>query len=94
MSDKPMAAVITALVVAPLCAACILGPVVLGSMIAGFWGWLSGSGVLVGASVAILAAVLAYALKRRGNRGRAASAGAAEQAARRDLEATGGPSHE
>ena len=90
MSDKPIAFLATALVVAPLCAACILGPVVLGSMIAGMWGWFSGNGVLVAAAVVIMVAVLGYALKHRQSREPAASTDARALATRRNVEASGG----
>ena len=90
MSDKPIALLVAALVVAPLCATCILGPVVLGSMIAGMWGWFSGNGVLVAATVVIVVAVLGYALKRRHSREPSAVTDARAPARRHTVEAQGG----
>ena len=78
MNEKPTAFLVAALVVAPLCAACILGPVVLGSMIAGLWGWFSGNGSLVAIAVIIVATALVYAVEHRRHRG----AGVREKAGR------------
>lgn len=93
MSEKPLAAVMTALVVAPLCAVCVLGPALLVSMIAGFRGWLSGTGILVVITL-IAAAIFVLALKRRRGPGSTASAGAEQMTTRRNVAAPGGPPHE
>ncbi len=68
MSDKPVAGIVAALVMVPACAACFLGPAIVGSMIAGTWGWFTGNGVLVVTVLVILAGLGAYALKRRQRR--------------------------
>ena len=41
MSDKPVAFFVTALVIAPVCSVCILGPAVVGGFLAGWFGWLA-----------------------------------------------------
>lgn len=64
MSDKPVAAFVTALVVAPLCSVCIFGPAVVGGALAGWFGWLSDIGAVAATALAIIAAVAAYALLR------------------------------
>ena len=65
MKEKATAGLVTALLVAPICALCLLGPVVLG----GFLTWVSArlggfdwgtAGVLAG-----LAAILVFAIVRR-----------------------------
>ena len=81
MSDKPLAVLVAALVVAPLCAICILGPAALGAMIAGVWGGFTGNTALLAVAVVILASALAYALKRRQRRGRDRASSAARNAA-------------
>lgn len=40
MSDKPLAVLLAAVAVAPLCVVCILGPAVIGGMFAGWFGWM------------------------------------------------------
>ncbi len=94
MSDKPIAVLMTALVVAPICVTCLVGPAVLGSMIVGLWGWFSGNAPLAAVAVVVMAASLVYALKRRQRRQPDASAGSREDAARRNVEGPGGMSHE
>ena len=69
MSDKPVAALVTVLVVAPLCAVCILGPAFLGAAIGGGFGWLAELRPLPTLGLATLAAVLAYGLFRLRRRG-------------------------
>ncbi len=65
MSDKPIAGLVIAAVVAPLCVLCVLGPVILASGVAGAWGWLSGLGPAVILVFVVLFAALAYGLLRR-----------------------------
>ena len=64
MSEKPIAGLVTAAVVAPLCALCFLGPVVLASGVAGVWGWLSGLGPTVILGLVLSVAALVYGLFR------------------------------
>ena len=64
MSDKPIAVLVTALVAAPLCVVCILGPAVIGGFLAGWFGWLSDIGPVPAAAFAIIGAILVYGLAR------------------------------
>jgi uncharacterized membrane protein len=59
MSDQPTAGLVTALLVAPICALCILGPAILGGVI----GWVSGNGPLVTALVVVFVGAGAIAVK-------------------------------
>lgn len=71
MSDKPIAVLVTALVAAPLCTVCILGPAAVGGALAGWFGWLSDIGPVAATAVAIIGAVVIYRLlRRRQNRAR------------------------
>ena len=80
MRDKPVAALAAVLVVAPICAVCLLGPAIFGAVIAGLGGWLSGNGPLTVAGVAILGGIGALALRYR-RRQRAAAQKATDNAA-------------
>ena len=42
MDDKPVAMLVAAAVVAPICALCILGPTILGSVVAWVSAWFGG----------------------------------------------------
>ena len=53
MGQKTIAFLVAAAVVAPVCAVCILGPIFLGSAIAGIAGWFSGLNTLGTAGLAI-----------------------------------------
>ncbi len=68
MSEKLLAGLTTAAVIAPLCALCVLGPAVLGSLLAGAFGWFGGLGPGVTVGGAIIAAILIYRLVRRSKR--------------------------
>ncbi|GEM_PF-3450407 len=65
MNDKPVAGIVTALVVAPLALLCCLGPIALGSVLAAAAGWLGGLGVfgIIGAALGV--AAVGYGLLRR-----------------------------
>ncbi len=39
MNEKPVAALVAALAIAPICAVCILGPAFVGSVLASIFGW-------------------------------------------------------
>lgn len=54
MSEKPVAALVAALAIAPICAVCILGPALVGSVLASIFGWLAGPGV-IGLAVIVMA---------------------------------------
>ena len=66
MSDKPLAGLIAALAVAPLCLVCVLGPAAL--VAAGGWllAWLGGVGVPLIASVLALGGWLTWRALQRG----------------------------
>ncbi len=65
MDDKPIAMLVAAAVVAPLCALCILGPVVLGSAVAGVFAWFGGFDPVAALGLAVIGAILAYAVVKR-----------------------------
>ncbi len=60
MGQKIIAFLVVATVVAPLCALCIFGPIILGSAIAGVAGWISGFDILVAAGPAIIVGAVLY----------------------------------
>ena len=64
MGQKTIAFLLAATVVAPLCALCILGPIVLGSAIAGIAAWIGGFDILVTTGLAITAGAVLYGLIR------------------------------
>jgi hypothetical protein len=64
MNDKPVAGVVTALVAVPLALLCCLGPIALGSVLAGVAGWLGGLGVFAILGVVLTAAAAGYGLLR------------------------------
>ena len=64
MGQKTIAFLLAATVVAPLCALCILGPIVLGSAIAGITGWISGFDTLVTTGPAIIVGGALYGFVR------------------------------
>ena len=68
MSDKVVAGLVTAAVVAPICAVCIGGPVFLASAAAGIGGWFSGLGAGASTGLAIIAAFVVVALVKRRKR--------------------------
>ncbi len=69
MSEKLLAGIVAAAVISPICAVCILGPAVIGSLFAGAFGWLGGFGPLgtIALMIAAGAGVLVYRhfLRRR-----------------------------
>lgn len=69
MSDKPIAFLVTVLIVGPLCSLCILGPAAVGGALAGWFGW---NGDLSAVQIALLmlavAGLIIVATKRRGVR--------------------------
>ncbi len=65
MADKPIAMLVAAAVVAPICALCILGPVVLGSAMAGMFAWFGGFDPVAALGLAVVGAILAYGFFRR-----------------------------
>ena len=73
MSDKILAGLVTAAVVAPLCVVCLGGSAVLAAI--GGWasGWFGGLGAAASIGLAIVASAVAVGLVKRRNR-RAADA--------------------
>ena len=65
MNGKFMAGVTTAIVVAPVCAVCILGPALIGSFLGGFAGWFGGLDPLAVAGLAMAIGVLAIVIAKR-----------------------------
>ena len=65
MNEKLTAGIVTAAAIAPVCAACILGPAVLGSMIAGIAGWFGGLSAITTAGLVLVAGIAVYEFIRR-----------------------------
>lgn len=65
MSDKPVAVLVTALAMAPICAVCVLGPAVFVSAVAGLSGWFGGIDLLTTTGLAIVGALLVALWIRR-----------------------------
>lgn len=76
MSEKLLAGLATAAVVAPLCSVCILGPAVMASVFTGAVAWFSGFDTLLVAGLVVLAGVgaLLVVRDRRSQRARASAA--------------------
>lgn len=66
MSDKPLAGLMAALAVAPLCLVCVLGPAALVAAGGWFLAWLGGFGVPLIASVLAVGGWLAWRALQRG----------------------------
>ncbi len=65
MSDKPIAMLVTAVGIAPICVLCVLGPAVLGSLLAGAFAWLGATGPVLTIGLMIVAGLLVYRTIRR-----------------------------
>lgn len=65
MSDKPVAVLVTALAIAPICAVCVLGPAAFGSAVAWLSGWFGGLDLATTTGLAIVVALLIALLIRR-----------------------------
>ena len=65
MDDKPIAMLVTAAVVAPICALCVLGPAVLVSAVALVFAWFSGFDPLAATGLAVIFSILVYGYFRR-----------------------------
>lgn len=68
MNDKLVAGLVTAVVIAPICAVCILGPALLGSVLVGAFGWIAGLSPVATAGLAIVGAILVYGYFNRRKR--------------------------
>ena len=60
MSEKLAVVIVSAAVISPICAVCILGPAAIGSLFAGAVGWLGGFGPLATVALMIAAGALVY----------------------------------
>ncbi len=67
MSEKILAGLFTAVVVAPICALCILGPAFFGSLLAGALGWFGWLDPVLAAGVMIMGAAVVFGLARKWN---------------------------
>ncbi len=65
MSDRPIAMLVTAAAIAPICALCVLGPAVLGALPAGAFAWLGDAGPVLTIGLMIVAGLLVYRTIRR-----------------------------
>jgi membrane protein implicated in regulation of membrane protease activity len=65
MGEKLVAGFVTAAVIAPLCAACILGPAVFVSIFAGIVGWFGGLDTVATTGLVLVTGIVAYGLIRR-----------------------------
>lgn len=83
MSEKLLAGLVTAVVIAPICALCILGPAVLGSLLAGTLGWLGGLGPVRTTGLMLIAGVVVYGLVRTWNTRRSGASASSEPRPRR-----------
>jgi hypothetical protein len=69
MSDKPIAALLTGLALAPLCLACALGPAAFAAAAGSFLAWLGGFGLPLPAAVLVVGGCFAWVgLQRRSAR--------------------------
>lgn len=60
MTDKIVAGIVTAVMVAPLCALCALGPAAVGSALTGVLGWLGRTGPTVTVVLSVATGLLIY----------------------------------
>jgi membrane protein implicated in regulation of membrane protease activity len=65
MGEKLTAWIVTAAVIAPLCAACILGPAVFVSIFAGVVGWFGGLGAVTTAGLVLVVGIAVTEIIRR-----------------------------
>ena len=60
MGEKLAVGIVSAAVISPICAVCILGPAAIGSLFAGAVGWLGGFGPLATVALMIAAGAFVY----------------------------------
>ena len=67
MEEKWAVGIVSAVMISPICAVCILGPAAIGSLFAGSIGWLGGFGTLATIALMIAAGAFVYRhiLRRR-----------------------------
>ena len=65
MNDKPIAMLVTAAIICPICMLSILVPAFLGSAVAGVFAWFGGFDPIAALGLAVIGAILAYGLVKR-----------------------------
>ena len=69
MSEKLLAGAVAALVVVPLCATCIVGPVLFAGLLSGFGAWFGGLDLVITAALVLVVGLAVYAfIHKRGTR--------------------------
>ena len=65
MDDKPIAMLVTAAIICPICMLSILAPAFLGSALAWVFAWFGGFDPVAALGLAVIGAILAYGFFRR-----------------------------
>ncbi len=65
MSDKPMAGVMTAIIITPILAVCCLGPVIFASTLGSVFAWFAGLDPFAVAAVALIVGGVGVAFAKR-----------------------------
>ena len=65
MNDKPIAMLVTAAIICPICMLSILAPAFLGSAVAGVFAWFGGFDPVAALGLAVIFAILVYGFFRR-----------------------------
>ncbi len=65
MNDKPIAMLVTAAIICPICMLSILAPAFLGSALAGVFAWFGGFDPVAALGLAVIFAILVYGFFRR-----------------------------
>ncbi len=64
MSEKLLAGLAAAVVIAPLCVLCVLGPTVIASMVTGITAWFGGFDPVVTLALALVAGMAVFVIVR------------------------------
>lgn len=64
MNEKPMAFLAAILVALPLCSVCILGPAVVGGLLASWFGWIGDLGAMQITGLSVLGAIVVFGIMR------------------------------
>jgi len=65
MSEKFLPVLVTAAVIAPVCAVCVAGPAVITSIFTGIAAWFGGFDLFLATGLVLVAGIAAYAIFRR-----------------------------
>jgi hypothetical protein len=65
MGEKLTAWFVTAALIAPVCAVCVLGPAVIASVFAGVAGWFGGLDTVATAGLVLVTGIAVYGIIRR-----------------------------